>query len=128
MSQSPANEIVNLATANTAVAVTAPQYYERIIVTNETTGDVFIRTDGGTVASTEGNFGAIVQPGAWRMVGNDQPRQPNPSKAQDVEGWTVQNVGFRGATTPNLNPLASGSPTHVSVLSTVAGNVSVEFV
>jgi hypothetical protein len=47
MSQSPSNQVVTLsATPNTAQAVTAPQYYERIIVTNESTGDVYVSTNG----------------------------------------------------------------------------------
>ena len=35
----------------------------------------------------------------------------------------MQNKGFGGATSPNLNPLASGNPTVVSVLATVASAV-----
>jgi hypothetical protein len=121
MSQSPSNQVITLsATPLTPQSVPAPQYYERIIVTNESAGDVYVRTDGGVVTTAAGGFGAVVLPTAWRMVGNDQPRQPLVTQA---EGSTVQNKGYQGATSPNLNPLASGNPTVVSVLATVASVV-----
>lgn len=116
MSQSPSNTVVNLASANAEQHVTSASYYERIIITNETTGDVYVRTDGSAVAETTGNFGAIVLPGAWRMVGNDQPRQP---LITTKAGSTAQGT---------LNVLASGSPTYVSLMGTATGNVGVEFV
>jgi len=118
MSQSQYGQTLTLARAGAAYTVTAPRYYERIIVTNESAGDVYVSTSGSAVASTEGNFGAVVLPTAWRMIGNDQPRQPLVSKA--VPGRTMQN---------SLNPLPSGSPTHVSLMGTVANAVvEVEFV
>jgi hypothetical protein len=40
------------------------------------------------------------------MMGNDQPRQPLVSTT--VPGSTVQNKGFGGATTPNLERPSSG--------------------
>jgi hypothetical protein len=64
------NQTVGL-TANTAANMHAPLYYDRVIVTNETTGDVYVSTDGSAVSTSEGGYGAIVLPGAWRMVGND---------------------------------------------------------
>lgn len=127
MSQSPNNQQITLsATPLTAQAVTAPQYYERIIAPNESAGDLYVRTDGGTVANTAGGFGATVLPGAWRMVGNDQPKEPLVTQAA---GSTVQNKGYGGSTSPNLNPLPSGSPTFVSIMATVASAVvGIEFV
>src|SRR5258708_29685313 len=122
MSQSPSNQVVAL-TLNVESHVTSTQYYERIIVTNETADDVYVRTDGGTVAKTLGNFGGVVLPGAWRMMGNDQPRQPLVTQA---EGSTTQNKGFQGATTPNLNPLTSRSPTYDPLLANASGNVVVD--
>jgi hypothetical protein len=92
------NQIVSL-TANTAANMHAPLYYDRVIVTNETTGDVYVSTDGSAVSTSEGSYGAIVLPGAWRMVGNDQPKQPLVSKK--ASGRTVQNTGWQGATEPN---------------------------
>jgi hypothetical protein len=73
------NQIVSL-TANTAANMHAPLYYDRVTVTNETTGDVYVSTDGSAVSTSEGSYGAIVLPGAWRMEGNDQPKQPLVSK------------------------------------------------
>lgn len=125
MSQSAYNQIVAL-TATVVAAVEVPLYYERIIVTNETTGDVYVSTDGSAVATTEGSFGAVVVPGAWRMVGNDQPKQPLVSTT--APGSTVQNKGYQGATYPNLNALASSYPTYVSLYATVSGNAVLEFV
>ena len=134
MSQSPFNQIIAAGsfTAGTALTVEVPQYYDRIIITNEsTTADLYVSTNGASVTSTEGGFGAVVLPGAWRMVGNDQPKQPLVSKT--AAGSTVQNTGFQGATTPNLNQLASGAPTVVSLVfppvsDTNPGNVVLEFV
>lgn len=69
------------------------------------------------------------------MVGNDQPKEPPLATATggspQQEGWTTQNKGFQGATTPNLNPLASGAETYVSLLfptGAAVGNVVLEFV
>ena len=76
-------------------------------------------------------FGGTVLPGAWRMIGNDQPREPNntPTSSPQQEGWTVQNRGYQGATNPNLNPLASGFQTYVSMMCTAtSGVVALEFV
>ena len=129
MSQSPYNQTITPST--TAQAVEVPVYYDRIIVTNETTADIYVATNGSTVATTEGGFGAVVLPGAWRMIGNDQPKQPLVSKT--ATGSTVQNTGYQGATTPNLNAPASGYPTYVSVIAvgtvgTSPGTVTLEFV
>jgi hypothetical protein len=125
MSQSPYDEVAVLS-ANTVKTVTVPLYYERIIVTNETAAAVVVSTNGQAVSTSEGGFGAVVMAGSWRMVGNDQPRQPLVSKT--APGSTVQNTGFDGSTTPNLNPLASGYPTFVSLVGADAGNVALEFV
>ena len=86
----------------------------------------YVSTDGSAVAETEGNFGAVVVPGAWRMVGNDQPKQPLVSTT--APGSTTQNTGWQGATNPNLNVLASSYPTYVSMVGTGSGNVVLEFV
>ena len=75
-----------------------PLYYERIIVTNEAIGDVYVTTNDTSASTAEGGFGAVVVPGAWRMVGNDQPQQPLVSKT--APGSTVQNTGYQGATVP----------------------------
>lgn len=131
MSQSASNQVVpaNSFTAGTALAVTAPQYYERVIVTNQAaTADLYVSTNGQPASTSAGGFGGVVLPGAWRMIGNDQPRQPLVTQA---EGATVQNTGYQGAITPNLNPLASGHPTVVSLLfpaSSTPGAVGLEFV
>jgi hypothetical protein len=118
MSQSQHDQTLTLARAGAAYTVTAPRYYERIIVTNESAGDVYVSTSGSAVVDTEGNFGAVVLPSAWRVIGNDQPRQPFVSKT--VPGRTMENP---------LNPLSSGSPTHVSLMGTLANAVvEVEFV
>lgn len=127
MSQSQYNQTITPTTS--AQDVTAPPYYERIIVTNETNVDIYVATNGQPVSSADGGFGAIVLPGTWRMIGNDQPRQPLVSKT--APGSTVQNTGWHGASTPNLNSLASGSPTYVSILASGApsgGAVGIEFV
>lgn len=125
MSQSPYDQVVALS-ANVVSNISVPLYYERVIVTSEIAGaDVYVSTDGTPVATTPGNFGAVVLPNAWRIVGNDQPRQPLVTQA---EGSTVHNKGFQGATTPNLEPLASGAPTYVSLLCSSGGNVGLEFV
>lgn len=116
MSQAAQNQIVALTLAVES-HITAPVYYERIIVTNETTDDVYVSTNGTAVAKTAGNFGAVILPGAWRMIGNDQPRQPLVSTTKP--GSTVQGA---------LTPLPSGSPTYVSLLANASGNVAVEFV
>jgi hypothetical protein len=132
VSQSPSNQLIAAAsfTAGTALAVDVPQYYDRVIVTNESTSaDLYVATDGSAASTAEGGFGAIVLPGTWRMVGNDQPRQPLVSIWKP--GSTVQNTGFDGSTEPNLNPLASGYPTVVSLLfptGSTPGAVSLEFV
>lgn len=132
MSQSPYNQIIPAGsfTAGTALAVTAPQYYERVIVTNESAAaDLYVATNGQAASAAEGGFGGVVVPGTWRMIGNDQPRQPLVSKT--APGSTVQNTGWQGATDPNLNPLASGSPTYVSLLfptGSTPGAVVLEFV
>jgi hypothetical protein len=118
MSQSQYNQTLTLARAGAAYTVTAPRHYKRIIVTNESAGDVYVSTSGSAVADTEGDFGAVVHPSAWRMIGNDQPSQPRVSKT--VPGRTMQN---------SLNPPPSGGPTHVSLMGTVANAVvEVEFV
>jgi hypothetical protein len=124
MSQSPSNQIVAL-TANTVANVGVPQYYDRIITTNETTADVCVATNGSAVATTAGAFGGVVLLGAWRMMGNDQPREPNntPTSSPQQEGWTVQNRGYQGSTSPNLNPLASGFQTYVSTMCTATSGV-----
>lgn len=132
MSQSPDNQLIAAGsfTAGTAVTVSATHYYERIIITNEAAAaDLYVSTNGQACATTEGNFGAVVVPGAWRMIGNDQPRQPLVSTT--APGSTTQNKGFGGATSPNLNALASGAPTFVSLLfptGSTPGAVAVEFV
>jgi hypothetical protein len=90
-----------------------------------------VSTNGTAASTSEGDFGAVVVPGAWRMVGNDQPRQPNPVGALDSPGWTVQNKGYQGATVPNLEEPSSGYPTYVSLLfptGSTPGNVALEFV
>lgn len=125
MSQSQYDQQVTLV-ANTVSNVQVPLYYERVIVTNMTAADVYVSTDGSAVATTEGNFGAVVVPSGWRMVGNDQPRQPLVSKT--APGSTTQNTGWQGSVVPNLNLPASGHPTYVSLLGADAGNVSLEFV
>jgi len=118
MSQSQHGQTLTLARAGAAYTVTAPRYYERIIVTNESAGEVYVSTSGSAVADTEGNFGAVVHPSAWRMIGNDQPRQPSVSKT--VPGRAIRN---------SLYPRPGGSPTHVSLMGTVANAVvEVEFV
>jgi hypothetical protein len=118
MSQSQYNQTLTLTRAGAAYTVTAPRYYERIIVTNESAGDVYVSTSGSAVASAEGNFGAVVLPSAWRMIGNDQPRQPIVSKT--VPGRTVQN---------SRSPVPSDNPTQVSLMGTVPNAlVEVEFV
>ncbi len=126
MSQSTYNQIVAIA-SGVVSNVSVPVYYDRIIVTNETSGDIYVSTDGSAVSTAEGSFGAVVLPGAWRMIGNDQPRQPlvSPTKS----GSTVQNTGWHGATQGNLEALASGAATYVSILGPSAGgNVGLEFV
>lgn len=121
MSHSQHGQTLTLARAGAAYTVTAPRYYQRIIVANESAGDVYVSTSGAAVAKTEGNFGAVVRPSAWRMIGNDQPRQPLASKA--VPGRTMPNP------MNPLNLLPGGSPTHVSLMGTVANAVvEVEFV
>jgi hypothetical protein len=131
LSQSQYNQVIAAGsfTAGTALAVEVPLYYERIIITNEASGaDLYVSTDGSAAATTEGNFGAVVVPGAWRMVGNDQPKQPLVSTTAPT---TVQNKGYQGATDVNLNPLASGYPTYVSLLfptGSTPGAVALEFV
>ena len=118
MSQSQHGQTLTLARAGAAYTVTAPRYYQRIIVTNESAGDVYVSTSGAAVAKTHGNFGAVVRPSAWRMVGNDQPRQPSASNT--IRGGTGHD---------SLNPPPGGSPTHVSLMGTVANAVvEVEFV
>ena len=118
MSQSQHGQTLTLARAGAAYTVTAPRYYERVIVTNESAGDVYVSTSGSAVADTEGNFGAVVLPSAWRMIGNDQPRQPSVSKT--VPGREMRD---------SVNPVPCGSPTHVSLMGTVANAVvEVEFV
>jgi hypothetical protein len=124
LSQSQYDQVVSL-TANTVATVEVPLYYERVIVTNETAANVYVSTNGSTVSTSEGGFGALVVPGAWRMVGNDQPKQPLVSATAD--GPTVQNTGFDGATVPNLNVLASGYPTFVSLLCAASGDAVLEF-
>jgi len=125
MSQSLYNQLVALS-ANTVKNIEVLLYYDRIIVTNTTASDVLVSTDGSAVSESEGGYGAVVMPGAWRMVGNDQPKQPLVSKT--APGGTVQNTGWQGATSPNLEILASGYPTYVSLLGADAGNVVLEFV
>lgn len=128
MSQSPYNQSVAL-TANEVATVTVPVYYERIIVANLLTAqadDVYVATNGQAVSASEGGFGAVVLPGAWRMIGNDQPRQPLVSKT--APGSTTQNTSFGGSTTPSLNLPASGYPTYISLISPASGSVSLEFV
>lgn len=131
MSTSPYDQNITLV-ANTEQHVLVPVYYERIIVTNGTTATIYTSTNGTPVTTAQGGFGAEVLPSAWRMIGNDQPKeQPinSPSGHQaEQEGWTVQNRGFQGATTPNLNPLASGAATYISVIGSAAGTVTLEFV
>jgi len=118
MSQSQHGQTLTLARAGAAYTVTAPRYYERVIVTNESAGDVYVSTSGSAVADTEGNFGAVILPSAWRMIGNDQPRQP--SVAKTVPGREMRD---------SVNPVPSASPTHVSLMGTVANAVvEVEFV
>lgn len=128
MSQSQYNQEITVpATANTEFHVAVPLYYERIIITNETAGDVYVATNGAAVTEATGGMGGTVLPGAWRMMGNDQPKQPLVSKT--APGSTVQNTGYQGSTTPNLNPLPSGAQTYVSMMCTVnAGQVALEFV
>jgi hypothetical protein len=132
MSQSPYNQIISAGsfTAGTAHAVEVPLYYERVIVTNEAaSADLYVSTNGTAASTSEADFGAVVVPGAWRMVGNDQPRQPLVSLT--APGSTVQNTGYEGSTTPNLEEPASGYPTYVSLLfptGSTPGNVAVEFV
>jgi hypothetical protein len=123
--QSQYNQVVAL-TGGTVKAVEVELYYERIIVSNTAAAPVYVSTDGSIVSTSEGDFGAVVDSGAWRMVGNDQPRQPLVSKT--APGSTVQNTGYEGSTTPNLETLASGYPTYVSLLCADTGNVVLEFV
>ena len=115
MSQAAQNQIAAVTTAESHV--TAPVYYDRIIITNETTDDVYVSTNGQAVTKSAGGFGAVILPGAWRMVGNDQPKQPKVSPT--APGSTVQSA---------LNLPASGFPTYVSLIANVAGNVAIEFV
>jgi hypothetical protein len=132
VSQSPYNQLIASTsfTAGTAYTVDVPLYYERVIVTNLATGsDLYVATNGQAASANEGGFGAVVVPGAWRMIGNDQPKQPMVSKWSP--GSTVRNAGYQGATNPNLNEPASGYPTYVSLLfptGSTPGAVSLEFV
>ena len=93
MSQSVYNQIVAL-TASTAATVEVPLYYERVIVSNETTGDVYVSTNGTAASVSEGGFGAVVLPGAWRMRRND----PAPAAAgvQDRSRQHRPEHGYRG--------------------------------
>lgn len=131
MSQSQYNQVIpaNSFTAGTAYEVSVPLYYERIIVTNQAAAaELYVTTNDTSASTNEGGFGAVVVPGAWRMVGNDQPKQPLVSKT--APGSTVQNTGYQGATVPNLNPLP-GNPTTVTLLfptGSAPGNVALEFV
>ena len=125
MSESPYSQLVALS-ANTVATVEVPLYYGGIIVTNETAADVYVSTDGSDVSTSEGEFGAVVVPGAFRQVGNDQPKQPLVSKT--APGSTTQNTGWQGSTYPNLNEPASSYPTHVSLVGADAGNVALEFI
>jgi hypothetical protein len=126
MSQSQYNQVVAVS-ANTVKNVSVPLYYARVICTNQTADPIYVSTNGSPVGDTgDGEFGAVVMPSAWRTVGNDQPAEPQVSKTSP--GSTVQNTGYQGVTFPNLNPLASGSPTYVSILGAAAGNVVLEFV
>jgi len=124
MSQSPSNQVVAI-TANTAATVTSAQWYAHMIVTNQTADPIYCRADGGTASSTEGGFQLVIEGLSWRMVANDQVAQPLVNQSL---GSTVQNKGYQGTTEPNLNPLASGSPTHLSIIGAASGNVAVEFV
>lgn len=134
MSQSQYNQVIaNTAfTAGTAYNVEVPLYYERTIVTNEAaSADLYVATNGAAASTSEGDYGAVVLPGAWLMVGNDQPRQPNPAGALDAPGWTVQNKGRQGSGGVNLNLPASAYPTYVSLLfptGSTPGNIALEFV
>src|SRR5215467_8526408 len=80
MSRSQHGQTLTLARAGAAYTVTAPRYYERVIVTNESAGDVYVSTSGSAVADTEGDFGAVVLPSAWRVVGNGQSSEASVSK------------------------------------------------
>lgn len=124
MSQSQYNQVVAL-TAATVKAVEVPLYYERIIVTNTASASVYVATNGSAVSTSEGDFGAVVESASWRMVGNDQPRQPLVSKT--APGSTTQNTGYQGATVPNLEEPTSGYPTYVSLLCADSGSVILEF-
>lgn len=124
MSQSPYNQVIAL-TGGTVKAVEVPEYYERVIVSNTAAAPVYVATSGSAVSTSEGDFGAVVDAGAWRMVGNDQPREPLVSKT--APGSTVQNTGWQGATYPNLEEPASGYPTYVSLLCADSGSVMLEF-
>jgi hypothetical protein len=124
LSQSPYNQVVAL-TGGTVKAVEISLYYERIIVSNTAAAPVYVSTDGSIVSTSEGDFAAVVDSGAWRMFGNDQPRQPLVSKT--APGSTVQNYGYEGADVPNLNLPASGYPTYVSLLCADSGSVILEF-
>jgi hypothetical protein len=125
VSQSQYDQVVALS-SNVVATVEVPQYYERVIVTNETAANVYVCTNGSAVSTSEGGFGAIVVAGSWRMIGNDQPKEPLVSTT--APGSTVQNTGWQGATDVNLNEPASGYPTYVSLLGADAGNVALEFV
>lgn len=132
MSQSQYNQVIPAGsfTAGTALPISVPQYYDRVIITNESAAaDLYVATNGTAVTVAEGGFGGVIVPGAWRMIGNDQPRQPLVSKT--ATGSTVQNTGYQGATVPNLNPLVSGAATFVSLLfptGSTPGAVVLEFV
>lgn len=133
MSQSPYNQIIAAGsfTAGTAFAVDVPLYYERVIVTNESAGsDLYVSTNGEAVSNAEGDYGSVVLPGAWRMVPNDQPRQPLVSTWSP--GSTVQNTGYQGASYPNLNGTEGGANhTLVSLMfptGSTPGSVALEFV
>jgi hypothetical protein len=127
VSESQYNQSVTL-TEDAVLTVDVPLYYERIIVTNEGAAPLYVRCDGQAVTNATGGFAGLVMPGAWRMFGNDQPRQPLVSKT--AQGSTVQNTGYQGATFPNLNPTEGGSNhTVVSLLCpTAAGSAVLEFV
>jgi hypothetical protein len=107
-------------TASTAKAVEVPAYYSMFDVTNETADPLYVQSNGSAATTAEGGSQGVVEPSTQRTFGNAQPRQPAAGVAGDAlePGWTVQG---------NINPLASGYPTYVSLLSAAAGTVHLEF-
>lgn len=113
MSQSQYNQVIAYTsfTAGTPYNIEVPLYYERVIVTNEAAAaDLYVSTNGTAASTSEGDFGAVVVPGAWRMIGNDQPTSAKSGRGAGLSRMDRAEQGLPRRYRPQSEPARERLP------------------